>query len=193
MAVDRQQDETQKHTRYMEVRIIEINRDAEGVRNVVYSYVANPNKRDVFENRYPKEQLRCFNLRGLEPMSYYLIKAINVGTEKRTKWIWHTAKKVSEEWAMNVYKIRARKPSPNYEMPEAVERAVRHLGVLADDAYGIWKNNNPQGEPTLRDLLVAADSLRTRMSDELRTKWVKALKAEAEKMLEEEHLKQFML
>lgn len=193
MATDRRQDDTQKNVRYMEVRIVEINRDADGVSNVVYSYVANPEKKDVFENRQRDIQLKCFDLRGLEPMAYYLVRALNVGTEKRTKWVWYSAKKVSHDWAMNVFKIRERKPSRNYEMPLSVEIAVGTMGILADDAYGIWKNNHPEGEPTLLDLLVAGDSLRTRMSDEFRTKWAKALKNEWDKVAQEDNIKKFML
>lgn len=175
---DRRKDETQKEERYMEVMIEKIMYNNQGeVDAITYSYAASPEKKDTYEVRNRKAQDMCIDLRGIEERKCYEVHVVNVGSAKRTSWVWMGARLTTKQHAITLFKIRQRKaPSRNVAIADSVVRASYHFGILADDAYAIWKHNNNGQEPSYLELLWQITKMKDKVDAESRKKAVEMMK-----------------
>lgn len=110
----------------------------------------------TYEVRGPQ---RC-NLDGLKEGKCYYLKAVNEGTEKRTRWVWLTYEEVTRKRMNELYLIHNRNGRARYNelLPEVLERIVLDF-PSAKEAYKLWtwaKAVNGGKTPSLPEVLAAA-------------------------------------
>lgn len=130
----------------IQVRDIEYH-DDKTVKEIVYSYAKSPNKFDTYENRKPADQLRFFNLTGLEIKGYYLVDCYNQNFEKKAyaSWLWCRAMHVSQRVALMVHRLRLNQQEYDFPIDQEVIKAMDQVGPIAWPTYLMLRE---EGNPT---------------------------------------------